>query len=274
MAPSTEIAKTPEPGGELAELLTRFPAFVPDDEDLAEILEETYEDGAPVVRDLPRVKFPSSGGTSWEINVGGEEKTLKALTGIPVFIAPQRMFWTDPDPKGNPPECMSADGKTPVPGGLYAADGARARQNPAGDCRSCPMAQWGSDLKGRAGQGCREQRLIFLMTEGALLPTVVTVPPSSKKIIVDFIQGLVATERLPYWAAEMTFTLAKTRAKGGEEYSELVPVVTRRLAADEVKVTKQYKDTVKAWVQNSPPMTFANTDTVGDGGVDLEEYPG
>jgi hypothetical protein len=102
MAPSTELTTT-EPGGELAELLTRFPGFVPDDEDLAEILEETYENGAPVVRDLPRVKFPSSGGTSWEISVGGEEKTLKALTGIPVFIAPQRMFWTDPDPKGNPP---------------------------------------------------------------------------------------------------------------------------------------------------------------------------
>jgi hypothetical protein len=273
MAPSTELTTT-ESGGELAELLTRFPGFVPDDEDLAEILEETYENGAPVVRDLPRVKFPSSGGTSWEISVGGEEKTLKALTGIPVFIKPQRMFWTDPDPKGNPPKCMSTDGKIPIPGGLYAADGARARQNPAGDCRSCPMSQWGSDLKGRDGQGCREQRLIFLMTEGALLPTVVTVPPSSKTIVVDFIQGLVATERLPYWAAEMTFTLAKTRAKGGEEYSELVPTVSRRLTADEVKVTKQYKDTVKAWVKNSPPMTFANTDAVADGGVDLEEYPG
>jgi len=239
-----------------------------------EILEETYEDGTPAVRDLPHVSFPSSGGTSWEINTGGEQKTLKAITGIPVLVAPGRKFWTDPDPKHNLPECASSDGKTPVPGGLYAPDGARARQNPNGDCRSCPMAQWGSDLKGRTGQGCREQRQIFLMIEGALLPTVIVVPPSSKKIIGDFIKGLVATEGLPYWAAEMTFTLAKTRAKGGEEYSELVPVVRRRLTDDEVKVTKQYKDTVKEWVRNSPPMTFANVDITSDGSVDLEEYPG
>lgn len=274
MAPSSDISKK-ESGGELAvisdEFRGRFPALAPDARRAA-LMEEIFEEDGPQLTDLVRVKFPSGGSTSWIVNKGGEDKLFKELTGVLVLQAPQRVFWTDPDPKGVPPECMSIDGKTPLPGGLYSPTGPLAAKNPGGTCKNCPMAQWGSDLKGRAGQACKERKLLFLMTEGSLLPTLVTVPPASLKIIRSFVIGL-ASEGVGYWGAEISLGLKEATSKDGQKYAELVPRVVRYLGEAEADVTEQYKGMVKQWVADTPPLTFVDTEDATDaGGVDLEDY--
>lgn len=279
MAHSTEISKKEE-GGDVAvisdEFRARFPALAPSARTAA-IMAEVFDEGdGPQITDLVRVKFPSGGSTSWIIEQGGEEKVFKELTGVLVLQSPQRVFWTDPDPKGVPPECMSIEaGKNakPLPGGLYSPTGLRAAKNPSGLCANCPMSQWGSDLKGRAGQGCKERKLLFLMTEGSALPTLVTVPPASLKIIRQFIIGLAAQDT-GYWAVEISLGLKAAQSKDGQKYAELVPKVVRHLDEGDVAATELYKEMVKQWVADSPPTLFVETDDDAlDGeGVNLEDY--
>lgn len=268
----TEVAKK-DTGGVVAEIsedfLSRYGRALVPDEDTAELMAETFGDDEPGIRDLVTIKFPTGGATSWIITKGGNKTLVDELRCVVVLQNPQRVFWTDPDPKNNPPECMSMDGKKPLAGGLYAVGGARAEQNPTGTCRNCPMAQWGSDLKGRAGQGCKERKLLFIITEGAMLPTVVNVPPASLKIIKDFVYGL-ATDGIAYWAVEIGLGLTGATAKDGTDYAELKPRVIRNLSVAETAAAKKYKEMVKEWVANTPATMFV--DNAPEGGVNLEDF--
>lgn len=251
-------------------------ALVPDD-DMAELMSETFGDDEPGVRDLVHIKFPTGGETSWIVTKGGNKQLVSELTGVLVLQNPQRVFWSDPDPKNNPPECMSTDGKKPLSGGLFTADGpglllnGRQLTNPTGLCKNCPMAQWGSDLKGRAGQGCKERKLLFLITEGSMLPTVVTVPPASLKAFKDFVYGL-ATDGVGYWGVEIGLGLTGASAKDGTDYAELKPRVIRTLSGAETDAAKEYKEMVKAWVANSPATMFVENTADSGGEVNLEDY--
>jgi hypothetical protein len=268
----TEVAKK-DTSGEVADISDEFRArygraLVPDDA-TAELMAETFGDDEPGVRDLVHIKFPTGGATSWIVSKGGKNTLVDELQGVLVLQNPMRVFWSDPDPKNNPPECMSMDGKTPLDGGLYASNGARADQNPTGLCKNCPMAQWGSDLKGRAGQGCKERKLLFVIMEGAVLPTVVTVPPASLKVFKEFVYGL-ATDGIGYWAVEIGLGLTGATAKDGTDYAELKPRVIRTLSADETAAASDYKKMVKEWVANSPATMFV--DNAPEGGVNLEDF--
>jgi len=275
MAKSTEVTKN-DGGGELAvisdEFRTRFPALAPD-ERRARLMAEVFDDGQPQLTDLVRVKFPTGGATSWTVVQGGEEKLVKELRGVIVLRTPQRVFWTDPDPKGVPPECMSTDAKVPLPGGLYSSTGLRAAKNPGGTCTTCPMTAWGSDLKGRAGQACKERDIVLLMTEGSLLPTMITVPPASLKKIKEFRISLLS-EDVGYWGVEVAIGLKEAQSKDGQKYAEVALRVVRYLDEAEAAATEQYKDMMKDWVANTPPLVFVTTDDgeAVDGGVSLEDY--
>lgn len=268
----TEVAKK-DSGGDVAEISDDFRArygraLVPDDA-TSELMAETFGDDEPGIRDLVHIKFPTGGTTSWIIAKGGNKTIVDELRCILVLQNPTRVFWTDPDPKNNPPECMSMDGKKPLDGGLYALNGARAHENPTGLCKNCPMAQWGSDLKNRAGQGCKERKLLFVITEGAMLPTVVTVPPASLKVFKDFVYGL-ATDGIGYWAVEIGLGLTGATAKDGTDYAELKPRVIRTLSDAETAAAVEYKKMVREWVANSPATMFV--DNAAESGVKLEDF--
>jgi len=251
-------------------------ALVPDD-DMAELMAETFGDDEPGIRDLVHIKFPTGGETSWIVTKGGNKQLVSELIGVLVLQNPQRVFWSDPDPKNNPPECMSMDGKKPLDGGVFTADGPGVMingamvTNPGGTCKTCPMAQWGSDLKGRAGQGCKERKLLFLITEGSMLPTVVTVPPASLKSFKDFVYGL-ATDGVGYWGVEIGLGLVGATAKDGTDYAALKPRVIRPLTDAETGAAKEYKEMVKAWVANSPATMFVENTADSGGEVNLEDY--
>jgi hypothetical protein len=266
---TTEIATRVESAVDL--LVKQYPALRPDEETI-ELLEEIYG-GQPGIRDLGRIKFPTSGMTSWVVDNAGEETMVKELVGVPLMIRRQRSFWTDINPTGAPPECASLDGKTPLPGGLYAPDGANAAKNPKGTCAACPMAQWGSSVKNDRGQWCRDQRALFLFyalpEKKALLPTLILVPPSSIRILDDFIKGLLGTQTLPFFKTVMGFALEKATSADGQDYALLKPRLVRELDADEAAEISAYRADLRRWVAEEPPMTFM-TETA-DTRIDLTE---
>jgi len=258
------------------EFSEKFPAIAPNEE-LAELLGDALDGVELSPKRLPRVKVPSGGGVLWAVDVDGEPAAVKSLEGALAYFRKQRAFWVDPDPKGNAPDCASVDGKKPIPGGMFAADGEAASDNPGGLCRTCPMSQPGTDLKGGKGAACKDQRVLFLAEEGKVLPTVVTVPPSSVRSFEEFIVNLVNSKPIiPWWGTGIRLTLEKASNAAGNEFARIVFTATGRFSPDEAAVVRDFREYVKALVEQADPLEFVDGGAVDESkgvkvGVEAEE---
>lgn len=111
------------------------------------------------------------------------------LVGVIVFKHTARGYWPR-ESESSAPACSSMDGKT----GQLSEEGKELLRIPDGQaCASCPFNQWGSGVdelgNPTRGKACKEMRRIFLMTEGAQMPAMLTLPPTS---ITDFDQYISA----------------------------------------------------------------------------------
>jgi hypothetical protein len=203
---------------------------------------------------LDMVKVPSGGLTVWTIpDIIEGERIDKKIEGIVVLQRTIRSWWrTGFDERGGagtqPPDCSSQDGiwgighpdghpdlvETDAPGFAYEAfdaDGkplnAAQRPLPRYACEACPLAQFGSG-KNQRGQACRQNRLVFLLTQDSALPIVIKVPPSSLKLVQGFLLRL-SGKAIPPHGAVLAFGLRKTQNSGGIDYSEIVPEFVARL---------------------------------------------
>lgn len=152
--------------------------------------------------DMPRIKIPAGGGTTWELPDG---ETTKALDVIIVHRQLTRAFWQDEFSGGaEPPSCSSQDAVVGV-------------GDPGGSCNLCPMAKFGSD--GGKGQRCRLITRLFIAHEAGQFPALLSLPPSAASVCKQYVvQTLVATG-LPYWAVRTMITLEKRQSVNGITYS-------------------------------------------------------
>lgn len=251
------------------EFAAAYPALAPDEELLA-LFMESMEGIELTAQDLPRVRVPSGGGAFWEIVKDGETQAVKELTGVLVLHKPQRVFWSNPEPSGQAPDCFSVDKVRPEPGGMYAPGGERQAQNPTGLCKNCPMSAPASDLKGGRGSACKEQMLLFVIGEGMMLPMVVVAPPSSLRNIKQYVTNL-AMSRVAWWGVKTKFTLEKAQNSTGNEFAVIAPQVAGKLEPGEVQAVADYKTYIKGLVDQAPD-TFVNdvpADVERGGGVDM-----
>jgi hypothetical protein len=208
---------------------------------------------------LDMVKVPSGGITQWTIpDIIDGERYDKRIEGIVVLQRTIRSWWKlGFDEKGGtgtqPPDCSSQDGIWGVghPDGhpdlvesdapefayeAFDADGNQIGGKKAPTryaCEACPLAQFGSG-KNQRGQACRQNRLVFLLTQDSALPIVIKVPPSSLKLVQGFLLKMSGKAIKP-WGAVLAFELRKTQNSGGIDYSEIVPKFVAQLDPDAVK---------------------------------------
>jgi hypothetical protein len=184
----TELA-TRESGGDVVEvqieghgvveiptaMIEKYPALNPE-LDLTELLEGALGPGGEInLSDLTKIKVPSAELKRPMVpDEDGELVPVAELVAMPVAQMSRRSYWTSDDPSGQPPDCASNDLETGV--GLY---GKGSELHPTGDCATCPMSQRGSANKGTQGSACKEQRLVFVLTDRELLPLMVVVPAGS-----------------------------------------------------------------------------------------------
>jgi hypothetical protein len=250
------------------EFAQRFPGLAPDEE-MLELLEANLGDGMESVgaRNFKRVKVPNGEVTSWLVPRGGEDVAMKEITGILVAWKPRRSYWVSGEPDGSQPDCFSIDNKHPVAGGLFSPTGAKANLNPTGKCANCPMSQFGSDGRGAA---CKEQRLLFITTEGALFPLMVTAPRTSINAVTEFMLDLM-DQRLRYWQVEVGLKLTPDKNKDGQAYCKIAMRVIRKLDEGEALAAKVYgnqiKDMVEAMLSSFGPADIE----AGDGGYSVGE---
>lgn len=240
------------------EFVEKFPALDPEGENVLELLAENLGTGGEVtlsLGDFPRVKVPSGGGTMWmvpDVDAEDGEIATKTLTGVIVYMTPRRSYWPTSNPTGEPPSCRSTD---LVLGEGEFGPGSAA--NPSGKCDSCPMSQMGSAGTGTKASKCKEQRLLFLLPPGAMLPYMITVPPGSLGALRQYSIHAVSLKRRKMWWIETSLGLEKATNDTGQDYAKIKFGVAGQLDGAE-------RAAVEAYGASLAKMVTENADALAD----------
>ena len=199
----------------------------------AGVLEAMRENvgGTPIrASELARIKIPAGGGKAWELPDG---KVAAEFSGVVIHTADARRYWAEGldggAGGGKPPDCASDDAVT-------------GHGEPGGSCARCPLAEFGSDAKGGRGQACKQVRLLFVLMPGELLPSVVSLPPTSLKPARSFMLRL-ASKGTPYYGIVTRFRLETDKNKDGVAYSRVaMEQAGDRLTTEEVAKLRSLRD--------------------------------
>jgi hypothetical protein len=206
--------------------------------------------------DLPRVKIPGAGGTTWEKPSLEGDVATKVLEGIVVHFKRVRSYWPGEFAGSEPPACSSSDSKVGV-------------GDPGGDCEHCPFAQWESGKAGR-GQACKQMEQWFLLQPDSLLPLVVTLPPMSlqgaKKYRLNLTNAMLAIGHVV-----TSLTLAKATNPDGQEFAYAVPALARRLEPEEAARARAYADSIRDVLDRAPAVAPPRDEASGDLGMDVTD---
>ena len=181
--------------------------------------------------DLPEVKVPAGGGTSWDVPTLEGDQAVKSLRCVILCAQRVRQYYADEfSGENNPPDCASADGCT-------------GQGCPGGDCASCPLAQWGSGTNG--GQACSERRHMMLLKEDAALPMFLNLPPSSLKGFKKF-RALLLGAMTPLHGVVVELGLTKAKSSTGIEDSQVTFTAAGKLDPEATAHAAELRDVFAA----------------------------
>jgi hypothetical protein len=186
---------------------------------------------------LTVVKFPSGESHVWLIPDLGGERIEKEMFGIVAAFRDVRLYWSQgmEEGSGSPPDCVSNDF-------------VHGHGKPGGACASCPMNQFGT-ARGKdgglgRGKACAERRILFLLTPESLLPYVVSVPPTSVRIISNFFIQM-AGQGIPYYGGVLGLGFEKDKNDDNVTYALLKPRMVQRLDRDQITQIRTIADSLK-----------------------------
>jgi len=206
--------------------------------ELLETLQETLG-GRLRPYDLQRIVWPSGKATTWEIpQAGGDTMPVKEIIALPILTTVSRQFWEKKSsgPDTTPPVCKSDDGERGHPTERGRELGA------TGDCRTCPLAQWGAN---NTPPACKERRELFILREGDMFPMVLSIPPSSLKVWKEYVRPL-GFQGLPHWMAITRFKLQTATNPNGDPYAQLKLEFVGKVDPNQKEVLKQYREALMA----------------------------
>ena len=126
------------------------------------------------------VKIPSGGQLQFELT--GEDPDnpdyARYLEGIILYSHNANAYWIagKGEDDNAPPDCQSTDGKI-------------GYGHPGGLCADCPYNRFGSDTKGTGkGKACKNQRIIYLLRSGEVMPIQLSLSPTSLRPYSDFVK--------------------------------------------------------------------------------------
>ena len=210
MAKNTELAPL-----ESFKIATRYEGM---DEDMIAELKEQMADLDDAGISCNVIKIPSGGGIAFEIQMGGDPSdtdSQKEITGVVCFTHRMNAYWPTTYGSGEDgsqiPTCSSMDGKT----------GLNTETGEISNCDTCPLNQYGTDIKGGKGKACKNMRRIYIMCDNDPTPYLLTVPPTSIKDVNKQLTRILAAG-IPYTNMIMRFKLEKTKNANGVAYSKVI----------------------------------------------------
>jgi hypothetical protein len=211
MAPKTEIPST-----EL-QAFERYPTLSGDTALIKEVLQTNLAGEQLGIQDLPQLRVPAGGGTSWEVPTPEGPQPVRSLDAIILLTARQRAFWfSHVAQQGTPPSCTSDD--------CLTGAGDNGQGQGTHDCLTCPQDAWGTRLGADGsesrGKACRETRVFYLLLPDMLLPAALRVPATSLRGAREYLLQL-ATTGLVYSRVVTRFGLEKVINASGQPYSRV-----------------------------------------------------
>jgi hypothetical protein len=192
-------------------------------------------DGLPV--HLAKIKIPSGGGLAYEIpDEDGEPNPVKEFSAVVLFQHPVQMFYKA-DFKGgqNLPDCGSYDGKI-------------GKGDPGGNCKSCPLNEFGTGKNG--GKACKNRRRLYILREGELFPMVLSLPAGSLKNYSEYLQRNISRGKKSCQYVTR-FGLEKAENTEGKPYSKATFRKDRDLTAEELAIVTPFAEQIKVYSQTA-----------------------
>lgn len=176
--------------------------------ELVELIRENI-DGDLSPNDLERLTVPPGGGKIWNLMTAEGEQNLQEIEGVIIAQKTTRVFWAGEfSGGGSPPDCFSDDGEIGI-------------GNPGGPCETCPYAEFGSKATGGGrAQACKQNKLLFVVLPGEILPRVISVPPTSLKEARQYTLRMLSG-RQPLYGATTKFTLEQATNADNIKYSKI-----------------------------------------------------
>lgn len=181
--------------------------------------------------------------------------SVKALTGVITFNHKARGRW---ETEGQPlPTCSSMDGIT--------GTDENGVQHP---CAGCKYNAWGSGKDDR-GKACKEMRWVYFLQDDEIIPSRISLPPTSLGKFDTFISALVQKKKAPI-TKTVRLGLEKTE-RHGFSYSVLAqPEVLGDVPPERIVEILKLRDTAVAAAKKAG-VTADDYDTsaevVGDNGA-------
>jgi hypothetical protein len=232
---TTEVATIP-PGG--------FPALNHSVEEIQAIIADNLAGQDINEFDLRRLRVPAGGATRWEIPRLGGTTVADEIEGILVHHKQTRAYWPGAYEGGSePPQCASADGRVGV-------------GDPGGDCKTCPLAQFGTAIRpdgtDARGQACKQMSQWFLLTGSSFLPVVATLPPMSLKGARQYLLDL-AGEGIRFYEVVTALALTADKSQDGIRFSKAVPRLVGRVDPDTAVRARSYADLLRSTFDHVVP---------------------
>lgn len=200
--------------------------------------------------EIPRASIPTGGLTQFQVSCGQDSDIdmAKSLEGVIIHHHPTNAYWSNPFAgAGSQPDCSSMDGH----------EGVKAETGELIKCASCPLNQYGSEVKadGAAGRGkaCKNSHRLYILRAGDYMPILLTLPPTALKALRSYLQALVVPRsgRPMLRPAQVvtSITLKQVKTPEGIAYAvpefKLVGVLTEQTAA----AVRRYADAFRAQLQ-------------------------
>jgi len=219
-----------------------YPALVPNSRH-SRIIKANMVGDALREQDLVKVKTPAGGGTSWTVNVNGNNEQFDEIVGLLVAHAPRGNLWPSDDPTEDRPVVTTNDGVTGyrVSDDFGSIDPEDLEKFRTGDRTYDWVAMSNSkefgfgSARGGHGKRLKESRMLAILRDGDMFPILVNVGGGSIK---DF--GAFMT-RLPtfHYECEIGLRLVKEKSAGGLTYSRIVGRVVRQISEEEGEAANQ-----------------------------------
>lgn len=205
--------------------------------------EAMADDCAGLEFSFDRIKIPSGGATQFELPSDDAEnvQTTPEIKGVILFHHPAYAYYQEAYTGGNnPPDCGSFDGVTGI-------------GTPGGACATCRFNQFGSG-NGQA-KACKNRRMLYLLREGDIFPTEISVPTGSLKAFTNYVKSQLSQgKRLNSIVTKIR--LKKATNSKGITYSQTLFSFDRLLTAQEKEVIGKMTEQIKDYVANLTPAAL------------------
>ena len=204
-----------------------------------------------------KIKIPSAGSTVFEVpGENDDTDTVKEFSAVILHHHTLNCYYKTKYTGGsNPPDCGSFDG--------IIGEG-----DPGGECKRCPLNQFGTGENG--SKACKNRRRIYVLREGEVFPLLLSLPTGSLKEFTKFIRRLLSKGKKSN-SVVTRFSLKKATNQGGVVYSQAQFAIDRVLTPQEQKLINALTEQVKAYskrvafdAEGSPNIDISVDDETGE----------